>query len=650
MIVDEKKTNPNIAKLQSYFRDKTSRYFEKNGAPKKEYFEKIKCCNCGSDSYANEFTADKFRHVRCGSCGMVYVNPRFREEIAHNLYSEADYTEFFKIKLIPSIDYRRNVLAKNKHRQIMEYFKAPGRALDIGCGLGEVLSVFKEEGWDCTGIEFNKFAADYASKKFGLRIMNKSVFDIGASKKTRYDLIMMWGVLEHFYDPAKILRKIRTMLAPDGLLVLEVPSADSVLVRFVEMTGRPVDRIVEGDRHIMLFSLKAFKGITGKCGFSPVKIVSNGLDISTISRLYMDDFLTKEGAGRLQAVLDESLQGDLLRGFFKKSLKANVMLKTEKINTNLHIVGGGYLFAGADAQVKEYRKKWEEYPRNFYVSPFPLFIDIESTSLCNLSCTFCYNRQRINGGMIKFDLVRKIIDEGADNGLCGVKFNFRGEPLLHPQIHEFVKYAKAKGLVDVYFNTNAAKLTPEMSLKLIEARLDRITISFEGYTKEVYEKYRIGADFGTVIRNIDSLIKLRKKAGVNYPKIRVQSVSVPELAGHEKDYGKYWIGAGADQAACVDFQDRKFHKGRISKWVCPQPWQRACVSWNGATSVCSQDESDAQIVGNAADTPIMELWNSPAANRLRELQKNGLAHLSLVCLTCPFRNTEVEKTSVGECE
>ena len=318
MLLDEKKINPNLSELYRYFNGKMVRYFNKNGNPKRKYFEEIKCYNCGSRTYISEFKAGNFRHIRCKDCGMIYVNPRFKEAIAHDLYSESDYTEYYKIKLIPAVGYRKKILAANKYKQINEYFDKPGKTLDVGCGLGETLSVFNENGWDCTGIEFNKFAADYASRKFGLHVINKSIFDMTGSPAKSYDLIMLWGVLEHLYDPKKVLRKLRGLLKPGGILVLEVPSADGILVRFVEATSKFVDRIIEGDRHIMLFSLRAFEQMAEKCGFKPLKIVSNGLDIATINRLYLDGAMDNKDVNKLQSALDESYQGDLLRGFFRK--------------------------------------------------------------------------------------------------------------------------------------------------------------------------------------------------------------------------------------------------------------------------------------------------------------------------------------------
>ena len=314
-MIDESKVNPNLDKLYEYFNRVLEKYFE-GDKPISKYFEEVECYNCSSKEISSSFVVNRFRHVRCKNCGMVYVNPRIKEAITHDLYNEKPYIEFYKIKLIPSVDYRRNVLAFNKYKQIAKYFNRPKKVLDIGCGLGELLSIFQENNWDCTGIEFNEFAANYARKSFHLNIINKSIYEFASSDK--YDVIMLWGVLEHLYDPVKILNKIHELLKNDGILVLEVPSGDSVLVRYYEKTSKSVDRIIEGDRHIMLFSIRSFIEMTERAGFYPVAIKSNGLDISTLNRLELDNKLNLSQVNELQALLDRSLQGDLLRGFFKR--------------------------------------------------------------------------------------------------------------------------------------------------------------------------------------------------------------------------------------------------------------------------------------------------------------------------------------------
>ncbi len=315
-MIDESKINPNLDKLHQHFDSVLQKYFE-GGKPIRKYFAEVRCYNCGSKEISNSFIINKFTHVRCKNCDMVYINPRLKESIAHNLYNEIAYDEFYKMKLIPSIDYRRNVLAVNKYNQIAKYFGELGKVLDIGSGLGEVLSVFQENNWDCTGIEFNKFAANYSRKTFGLNIINKSIYDFDLSGE--YDVIMLWGVLEHLYEPLKILKKVHELLTDRGILLLEVPSADSVLVRYCEQSLRSVDRIIEGDRHIMLFSIQSFIEMPGKAGFYPVEIKSNGLDISTLNRLELNNKLNLAQVNELQELLDRSLQGDLLRGFFRRT-------------------------------------------------------------------------------------------------------------------------------------------------------------------------------------------------------------------------------------------------------------------------------------------------------------------------------------------
>ncbi len=312
----EKITSGNISELNERFERSLDCYFA-NGELKPEFIEHVKCPNCGKGE-GRSFRQKRFNYVRCDSCGMVYASPRFTEKINEEIHSQDKYVEHFKCKVIPSIDYRRNVLAGNKYRQLAEFFDGPGKVLDIGCGLGDVLSVFKEHGWDCTGIDFNDFAVKYADEHFGVKIIKENIFNI--STEERYDLIMLWGVLEHVYAPHELLKKANSLLKKGGLLLVEVPSADSLLVRYCEQTGAEAHRTFESARHIMLFSRKALLDMCGKNGFTCEKLVSNGLDIATLSR--MDGLgIPEEETGKLQKLLDDSLQGDLLRGFFRKKRK-----------------------------------------------------------------------------------------------------------------------------------------------------------------------------------------------------------------------------------------------------------------------------------------------------------------------------------------
>lgn len=315
-------------------------------------------------------------------------------------------------------------------------------------------------------------------------------------------------------------------------------------------------------------------------------------------------------------------------------------------NANFHHASGEDLFEKQEARFSEYRRRWKEYPETFYAGKFPLFLDVEVTSACNLKCPFCATTFRgsvIKKGFMQLGVSKGIIDEGVDNGLYGVKFNIRGEPLLHPEIHNFVRYAKQKGLIDVYFNSNAILLNLETAKKLIDAGLDRISISFEGYTKEVYERHRVGANYETVLRNIENLQSLKKRLGVLHPKVRVQTVMLPDIEPLFEEYKKFWSDR-ADEVAFLDYKDMKVKKKSVSyPWACPQIWQRMAIWWDGTILPCNHDDDGLITLGNLKEITIKDAWHSEKLNKIRNVHKRGEAHNIPACDGCYLRDSEILK-------
>lgn len=327
------------------------------------------------------------------------------------------------------------------------------------------------------------------------------------------------------------------------------------------------------------------------------------------------------------------------------------MVKVQ-VNPNFHVLGGKDILSKDSPAFKEYRKNWEERPKTFTAGEFPLHIDIETSCLCNLRCEFCAtNYEPIGGkGFMSFETFKKIIDEGTKHGLCAIKLNSggRGEPLLNPLVPEMIAYAKSKDIMDVYFNTNAMLLTRDMSIRLISSGLDRLSVSVEGTTAEVYEKYRIGASFDKVLNNIKEFIALRNEMGAGIPLMRIQTVALPELRPDLEKYKEFW-GKIVDEVAFIDFKDYShIQHNLIHDWACPYLWQRLMVRWDGTISACQFDYSTSYPLGNIneGDT-IHSVWNGNVIKKLREVSKKGELHKISICNGCSFRTTEILKFKEG---
>jgi len=309
------------------------------------------------------------------------------------------------------------------------------------------------------------------------------------------------------------------------------------------------------------------------------------------------------------------------------------------INPNFHIIGKESIF---DSKHKEYRQQWHENPQKNIISNFPLHLDVEASAICNLKCDFC--RTQVDDisepKFMNWSTYTKVIDEGAKEGLYAIKLNSgsRGEPLLHKLLPDMIEYAKDKGILDVYFNTNATLLTKKLSKKLMESGLDRISISFDGHNKETYEKYRKHS-FEDTLKNIMNFIDIRNE---NFDtKIRIQTVKFDDV--NLDEYYKFW-SPFVDEVAYIDKKDYSAPKKKIiSNWKCPYLWQRMMVRWDGNIAMCGFDyEGNFGNVNHGYK--IKTAWqNWNAMERIRTYHKMGGSHMIVTCNRCTFRATEIKK-------
>src|SRR5512135_2633294 len=147
----------------------------------------------------------------------------------------------------------------------------------------------------------------------------------------------------------------------------------------------------------------------------------------------------------------------------------------------------------------------------------PVRLWVETTSICNLRCVMCPNKdlKKEEKGFMDFPLFRKIIDE-ARRYVFDVNLIHRGEGLLHPEFARMVKYSHDAGL-HTKFHTNATLLDEARSRALIAAGLDQISFSFDGYDREIYERIRVNAHFEQMFVNVVRFLEIKRELGSKTP-------------------------------------------------------------------------------------------------------------------------------------
>ena len=141
----------------------------------------------------------------------------------------------------------------------------------------------------------------------------------------------------------------------------------------------------------------------------------------------------------------------------------------------------------------------------------PIVFTIEPSSVCQLSCPECLCGQgKIvrDSTFVDVVLFKKIIHQIKRKSSI-VNLFFQGEPFLHPQIFDLIKVVHDSGLVSV-ISTNAQGVTNEMVARIINSNLDVLIVSVDGDSQDIFEKYRKGGHFESMVTTMKDLVAEKK--------------------------------------------------------------------------------------------------------------------------------------------
>jgi radical SAM protein with 4Fe4S-binding SPASM domain len=248
--------------------------------------------------------------------------------------------------------------------------------------------------------------------------------------------------------------------------------------------------------------------------------------------------------------------------------------------------------------------------------------------------------------MLQKDFFRETIDD-IHQHLLYLIFYFQGEPYLNPEFLDMVKYASSKNIYTAT-STNAHYITDEVAKKTVESGLDRLIISIDGTTQEVYQQYRVGGNLNKVIEGAKKIVKWRKELNSKTPFIFFQFLVVKPNEHQLEEIKQLAKEIGVDEvrfktAQVYDYETdpnqlipnnerySRYKKDKDGKYKpknklvnrCWKLWHANVITWDGLVVPCCFDKDAMHQLGNIKNESFKNIWNNSNYKQFRtELMKS----------------------------
>jgi len=264
----------------------------------------------------------------------------------------------------------------------------------------------------------------------------------------------------------------------------------------------------------------------------------------------------------------------------------------------------------------------------------PYVIHIDPSDTCNFRCKFCpsgnpelMSRTRGRGhGPMDLEVYKGIIDSLREfpDPVRVIRLYKEGEPLVNRHFAEMVRYAKASPKVlRVDTTTNASLLTPQRSLEIIDAGLDRLNISVEGITADQYRDFSgHKMDYQQFVDNIAFFYAHKGKCEMNI-KINGDILTPEQEETFYRTFGNITDGISVErtieywpkfQDMQVEFDEGVSLLGGQSRevQVCPYVFYEMCINSDGTYSLCRFDWNHAMLLDKHVSAPATpkKVWDS----------------------------------------
>lgn len=278
-------------------------------------------------------------------------------------------------------------------------------------------------------------------------------------------------------------------------------------------------------------------------------------------------------------------------------------------------------------------------------APWPLQVDFELTSQCNMTCAFClHGHETVPKRLLTRAQFERVVDEGEGYGLCSIKLNYINEPLLVRDLPDYITYAKSHGVLNVYFATNGVLLSERMACRLIDAGLSKAMVSLDATTPETFVKMRASSQFDLIVRNIETLLSVRARRGVTWPLVRVNFLKTHVNIHEAEAFVQRWTGV----ADAIGLQDCVGLPGVVNDLApsdaalfrdhadfgCSFPFKMVVVDSGGHLLPCCTFSGRSMPIGHLSTHTIKQAWDTNVMRQLKDMHQRHAYRESAVCAHC----------------
>ena len=286
------------------------------------------------------------------------------------------------------------------------------------------------------------------------------------------------------------------------------------------------------------------------------------------------------------------------------------------------------------------RLLWAYLLRRTRVEALPVEYIVETTAKCNIYCPMC---PRESHPQPKEDMTDAIFDRlvsGTGGSAEHMMLIGLGEPCLDPKIFDRIERCDRHG-ISTLLSTNGTLLDEKMAEKMLKSKLEHITLSFDGMSKETFEYYRKGARFERVKENFVRFCRMKHERGAKV-QVVVQMVRMEGNAHEVEEFERFWSAVPGVDAVRVKEDETNLmrpdagHAAGDWKYPCHYLWRGPVyVKHSGDVYPCCQSYMlDGAPIGKVGESAMEEIFNSAEMRRMRSLHVTGRGGEIDICSRC----------------